>query len=117
MIKLDVYVKEDQSALADDCKRFIYEVSTFVRYENIYNMANHNLFTSEKEIPNIVRSFQMTSYIEVQCELYAAPKEWLLENGFILYVKPEKKKRTLKIKTNDIKKVEPIELTYRRSIG
>lgn len=115
MIKPDVYVKEDQSALVDDCKRFIYEVATFVRYENIYNMANHNLFTSEKEIPNIVRSLQITSHIEVSCDLYAAPKEWLLENGFILFVKPEKKNRTLKKKENDIKKIKPVELTCRRS--
>jgi hypothetical protein len=99
MIKSDVYVKDDQSALINDCGYFIYEVFTFVQFENVYNMANHRYFTSTKEIPNIIRFFKINPYIEVQCYLYSAPKKWLIENNFILYSKP------LKIKKNEQKSV------------
>ena len=35
MIKSDVYVKDNQSCLIDDCGRFIYEVFVFVQFENV----------------------------------------------------------------------------------
>ena len=101
MIKPDVYIKDDQSALINECGYFIYEVCTFVQFENVYNMANHRYFTSEKEIPNIIRFLKINSYIEVHCYLYSAPKKWLINNNFILYVKPEKKKRIIKNKKNE----------------
>ena len=96
MIKPDVYVKEDQSSLINDCGGFIYEVCTFIQYENIYNQANHKYFTSDKEILNIIRFYKITPYIEIQCYLYSAPLWWLIENDFTLYKKPEKKKRIIK---------------------
>lgn len=103
MIKSDVYVKDNQSCLLDDCGRFIYEVFVFVQFENVYNLANHRYFTSNKEILNIVRSFKINPYITIECDLYSAPKSWIENNNFILYRKPEKKKRIIKDKENESK--------------
>lgn len=109
-----IYIKDDESALVDPCGRFIYEVCVFVRYENIYNMANHKWFTSEKEIPNIVKSLQMTEHIEIQCHLYSAPKSWLINNDFSMYEPKEKKKRIIKNKEDDKPKIVPVEYDGRR---
>lgn len=112
-----IYIKDDESALVDSCGRFIYEVCVFVRYENIYNIANHKWFTSEKEIPNIIRSLQISPFIEVQCHLYSAPKRWLIDNGFDIYVPKEKKTRTIKNKEDDKPKIVPVEYDGRRIIS
>lgn len=112
-----IYVKDEDSALADPCGRFIYEVCVFVKFENTYNMANHKWFTSEKEIPNIIRSLQISPYIEVQCHLYSAPKKWLIDSGFDIYVPKEKKKRTIKNKEDDKSKIVPVEYNGRRPIS
>jgi len=109
-----IYIKDDESALVDPCGRFIYEVCVFVKYENIYNLANHKWFTSEKEIPNIIRSLQIDPFIEVQCHLYSAPKSWLINNDFDIYVPKEKKKRIIKNKEDDKPKIEPVEYDGRR---
>lgn len=100
MKRPDVYIKGKESSLVNTCGQFVYEVSTYVRFENIYNMANTMLFYSDKEIQNIVNYAKITPYIEVQCHLYSAPLKWLLNSGFTLYVKPEKKKR-IKKKENE----------------
>jgi len=101
MIRPDIYVKDDQSCLIDDCNRFIYEVFVFSQFENVYSLSNHKYFTSKKEIPNIIRLLKITPYISIECDLYSAPLKWLIDNNFILYKEPEKKKRIIKNKTNE----------------
>lgn len=114
MKREDVYIKDKQSALINKCGQFIYEVLVYVRFENIFNLANHQLFSSDKEIKNIVSPVYISPHIEIQCYLYSAPKRWLIDNNFILYVKPEKKKRILKNKENE-QKIIPVEYTRRGS--
>jgi hypothetical protein len=97
----DIYVKEGQVALVDNCNRFVYEVFVFVQHKNIFSTANHKYFSSEKEIKNIVSIYQHDEYIQTCCDLYSAPLKWLIENDFTLYVKPEKKKRIYKKKVNE----------------
>lgn len=98
-----VYVKNEESALVNCCGQFVYEVCVFVHFRGIYNMANSKFFYSDKEL-NIVPILKISPYIEVQCYLYSAPLKWLLNNGFNLYIKPEKKKR-IKKKENEQKTV------------
>lgn len=86
------YVKDNKSVVLDSCGRFIYEVMVFVQYENIVSMARHEYFSSNIEIPNIIDSYNVNKYVRIECYLYSAPKEWILDNDFMLYVKPEKKK-------------------------
>lgn len=90
------YIKENQSALVNTCGQFVYEVFTYVQFDNVYNMANNKIFYSDKEIKNFIPVLKVSPYIEVQCHLYSAPLNWLLDNGFVLYTKPEKKKRIKK---------------------
>lgn len=92
----DIYIKENQAVLLDNCGRFIYEVFVFVKYKNIFSTVNHRYFSSETEIKNIISSYQYNEFIEIYCELYSAPLKWLLDNEFVVYVKPEKKKRNYK---------------------
>lgn len=97
------YIKDKQAVKVDSCNRFIYEVMVFVYYENIFSMAQHKYFSSETYIENIIESYYKSPNIEICCELYSAPKDWLIDNDFILYVEPEKKKRKngrQKIKTD-----------------
>lgn len=88
-----MYVKNNQTVFIDPEERFIYEVYVFIWYENIRSLGNHKFFYSKVEIKNIIESYFINKYIEVYTVLHSAPKEWIIENDFILYVKPEKKKR------------------------
>lgn len=90
------YRKDDKFVRIDECNRFIYEVTVYVKYENICNMANHKYFSSNTEIPKVVEEYNLDNNITIYCELIYAPKRWLIDNGYQLYVKPEKKKRKKK---------------------
>lgn len=87
------YVKGDESALVNHSGQFVYEVFVFINYDNILSLANHKLFYSDNPINKITRFFKYSKHIEIFCDLYSAPEKWLLDNGFELYVKPEKKKK------------------------
>ena len=90
------YGKNGVFVRVDNCNRFIYEVSVYVKYENIYSMANHKYFSSEKEIPNVIEKINVNKFITIFCEMYSAPMDWIIENDYKLYIKPEKKKRKKK---------------------
>jgi len=90
-----VYIKGKLTALISHT--FIYEVSICARFKGYYSIANTTHFSSVNEIANIVESFYKNPYTEITCELYSAPLSWLIENGFTIYIKPEKKKRVKKI--------------------
>lgn len=100
-----VYVKDDKSVLADTCGRFIYEVYVFVMYENTFSTANHKYFSSDIEILNIIESYYVTPNIEINCTMYSAPLSWLIENDYVLWVKPVKKKRITKPKNEQKTKI------------
>jgi len=91
--KSDVYVRDDEAALINNSGQFVYEVFIFINYDNILSLANHKLFYSDKPIDKVTRFFKYSDHIEVFCDLYSAPEKWLLDNSFVLYVKPEKKKK------------------------
>lgn len=92
----EFYIKENKAVRVDSCNRFIYEVMVFVWYENIYSMVNHKYFSSEVEIKGVIESYFVTPNIEIYCKMYSAPLQWLIDNDFILYIKPAPKKRKKK---------------------
>ncbi len=102
-MKPKTYVKDDESALINYSGRFVYEVLVYINHEDILSLHNHKLFSSDKPIKNVIRFTKISKYLEVECCLYSAPEKWLLENGFIEFVKPEKKKRIKKEK--DVEKI------------
>jgi len=77
-----MYQKNNQFVYEDACNRFIYEVFTFIKIDNIFSMAGHEYYTSEQEI-NYIETIYIDEYIEINCELYSAPKKWLIENDYI----------------------------------
>lgn len=93
--KITVYIKDKQTSLVS--YTFIYEVSVCARFKGYYSIANTAYYSTKKELLNIVESFYKNSHIEITCELYSAPLKWLIENGFSIYTKPEKKKHIKKI--------------------
>lgn len=90
------YIKDKEAIRPDNCNRFIYEVMVFVWHSGIYSMVNHKYFHSDKEILGVVKSYFVTSEIEIYCELYSAPKQWLIENDYIEYIEPIKKRNKIK---------------------
>ena len=94
----DLYVKPGSSALV--ASSFIYETTVYLRLPTYCSVVNSTYYSSEKEIQNIRAYFRLSPNIEICSELYAAPKEWLIDNGYTLYQKPEKIKRVKKIKEN-----------------
>jgi hypothetical protein len=108
----EVYIKDNKIVLVDSECRFIYEVLVYVWYDNIFSLANSKIFTSVIEIPNIIESYFIDKHIEFFTFLYAAPKKWLVDNDFIEYIYPEKKKR---IKKEENEKVMSNKLRIRKS--
>lgn len=95
---MEIYVKNKTSVLIDKENRFIYEVVKCIYYKNIYSVVDNKLYYSEKEIKSIKDSVFVSPNIEITCKLFAAPKDWIINNGFIIWTKPEKKKRNGKQK-------------------
>lgn len=79
---------------------FVYEVRIFCHYKGYYGLIDDKHYSSNVIIPNIVRRFKKDSHTEICCSLLAAPLSWVLENDYILYVKPDKKIATIKTKKN-----------------
>ena len=94
----ELYVKQKSSVLVGTS--FVYETLVYLRLPTYCSVVNSKYFSSEKEIPNIRSVFRVSPNIEICSELYAAPKEWLIDNGYTLYQTPEKIKRVKKIKEN-----------------
>ena len=90
---MERYRKEDSFVRIDECNRFVYEVTLYIKFENIYNQANHKYFSSEKEIPKIVKEYNINNNMVIYTELIYAPKRWLIENGYQLYVSEKKKRK------------------------
>jgi tRNA A22 N-methylase len=76
----EVYVKEDEVIFVGDT--FIYEVSVFNYYKNYFSLVNSALYESPVFIEKTIRSFFVNKYTEICCELYQAPLEYLIENGY-----------------------------------
>lgn len=113
-MKLTRYTNGDKIILLDKEGRFLYEVCVYVWFNGIVSMANHKLFASTNEIPNYIESVFVTKHIEFFTSLYAAPRNWMNDNGYYLYVKPEKKKRIKKEENGD-KKIMSDKPSNRRS--
>jgi len=83
---------------------FVYEVRIFCRYKGYYGLINDVHYSSNVVIPNIVSRFKRDAHSEICCSLLAAPISWLMDNDYILYVKPDKK---IIVKSKSIKNVKP----------
>ena len=73
-------------------KDFMYEVTINCYFNNYFFKSGGSMFYSNKEL-DIVESFFINKYIEIECQLYQAPQNYLINNGYRLYIKETKKKR------------------------
>lgn len=88
-----LYCKENKFIYVDDNNKFTYERHIFISFDNFFISADYKRFQSDSEISNLVEYFKVDKHIEIVSALISAPLEWLKENNFYLYIKPEKKKR------------------------
>lgn len=87
----NLYVnKENKSAYSG--KEFMYEVTINCYFENYFFKSSSSMFYSDIEL-DIVESFFINKHIEIECELFQAPYDYLINNGYRLYVKESKKKK------------------------
>lgn len=96
-----IYVKDKEAVLINTNNLFVYHISIFAYHKKYFSLCNDKYFSSEKEVKGIIQSFFINPYIEIYSELYSAPEKWLREQGFRVYVKPEKIKKIKKQKEND----------------
>ena len=97
-VSKDIYVLGDESAHICFGNVFIYEVSVWANYPQYFCKVNSQLYTSPKEIKNYCKTFYKSPNVQISCTLMAAPERWLSNNGFKLWVKPEKKTKPRKVK-------------------
>ena len=95
----ELYINKGRGVLLDTENRFIYEVMVYVMFEGIYMLVNSTLYASKTEILNIIDSYFINKHVELCCSMYAAPKNWLIDNEFVPYVKKKKVKK-LKVVEN-----------------
>jgi hypothetical protein len=88
---MNTYTKGQSAILADNCNRFIYEVSIVITYQSLFSVAGVKYFSSPTEISNVIESFKIHKYMEICCSLYSAPLGWLLDNDYSPYSKLKKK--------------------------
>lgn len=88
-----LYVKDDQAVFIDTENRFIYDVYVYVWFNGILSLANHKTFCTNTEIRGIIKSYFINKYIEFYTVLYAAPKDWIIDNGFTIFVNTKKKRK------------------------
>jgi len=93
----ELYVNKGQGILLDIEGRFIYEVSVHVIFNGVFILVNSTLYASKTEILNTIETYPINKHIELCCSIYAAPKNWLIDNNFVPYIKKVKIK---KIKTS-----------------
>lgn len=96
-----LYVKENQFVFKDT--KFQYESCVFVHFRNYHSVCNTSIFESDTEIKNVVKSYYVTPHIEFTTDLYAAPEEWLIENGFNRYINLKDEKKNVKKKKENVK--------------
>ena len=98
---IKTYIKNGQTVLVDSSNLFVYETSVYVYHKNYFSLVNKKYFSSVKEIDKVVGSFWKNKNIQICSELFSAPENWLIDNGYDLYQKPEKIKKVKKIKSED----------------
>ena len=91
----DVYTNGKECVTISHNNKFLYRVVANVQYENIYCTVQTKYFESDIKIDYIDTVF-LNKRITINCYLDSAPKKYIDENRFKLYIKPEKKKRIKK---------------------
>lgn len=94
----DVYTNGEKCVIINIDNKFVYRVTVNVHTKFVFCLAQTKYFQSDTEIKHYIETVFLNKNITINCELYSAPKKYLDDKGYTLYVKPEKKKRKPKIK-------------------
>lgn len=95
------YVKNGQFVLIDEGNSFVYETSVYLYHKNYFSLMSKKYFSSNKELEKVIGSFWKSPKIQICSELFSAPKQWLIDNGYVVYQKPEKIIKNKKLKPKD----------------
>lgn len=98
-----IYTKDKEFVLVNKENLFVYESSVYLYHKNYFSLCNQTYFSSTKFIEGVVSTFRKTKHIQMCSELFSAPEQWLIDNEYTVYTKPEKIKRirNVKVKVND----------------
>lgn len=89
-----LYHNGKSGILASEDEYYYYEVEVFYKFKNAYGLLNSRMYRCKFDLHIIpVRIFKI--YFWVNTTLYAAPKSWLLLNGYTEYVKTKPQKSRL----------------------
>jgi hypothetical protein len=88
-----MYIKNKQGVLLDKTNKFVYEMCVYIKYNNIYSLALHKFFSSDRFL-RVQEDIKLNTYVSINTELHAAPLKWLARNNFKPYFNEQK------IKTN-----------------
>lgn len=99
--ELVYYSNGENILLCDTNNKFIYYSKVNFYSEGYYSMINSSYFSSSVFIPNVISSYFINQNVEKTCELFAAPKKWLVENNYKVCSKPERKKKSFKLKNKN----------------
>lgn len=80
------YIKKQELIVSNNLSIFIYEVSVYIHFKNLFFLANSKMYSSKVPITNIVQDYWKNKHIQICCNLYSAPEKWLLENDYKEYV-------------------------------
>jgi hypothetical protein len=98
-IEYVTYIKDDLTILVEPSGLFVYESSVYLYHKDYFALCNQKYFSNPREINGVVESFWKTPHIQICSELFAAPEQWLIDNGFTRYTKPKKDEKV----TNNVK--------------
>lgn len=94
-----IYTKNNVSVLV--YPRFVYSVELYAYNKGYFSLMKKEYYSAPKYIENYIGSYWKDKYFQITAELYAAPLNWLIENGYSEEVKKEKPKRKKKNEQNE----------------
>ena len=90
---IKTYIKNGQTVIVDTENLFVYETDVYLYHKGYFSLIKSKYYSSPVEIKNVVGSFWKNKHTQICSELFSAPEKWLIDNGYMLYQKPEKIKR------------------------
>lgn len=88
-----MYIRGKKAVLLDKTNKFVYEMCVYIKYNNIYSLALHKFFSSDKFL-RVQEDTKLNTYTNINIELHAAPLKWLVKHNFKPYFNEQKIKIT-----------------------
>ena len=88
-----LYCNSNFSFPHDQINACFFDGKEELSFDELYCRADSAMYESNVEIKNVVSYFRKSPYVVIYTDLVEAPFEWLIDNGYNEYHKPEKIKK------------------------